>query len=134
MSKESKYKNMAGHIRFNVDFDFLKQFDDIEKLSLLNGCISNRDKRWDNVSDECYKKYLLKFYNDNDFNRFYLKYKQTNNKYFKPSIDHIIPKSKGGTNDLENLRFLSWFENRCKDNMSLDEWEKIKKNIKEYFI
>lgn len=134
MSKESKYKNMAGHIRFNVDFEFLKRFDDIEKLSFLNRCISNRDKRWSDISDEWYKQYLLKFYNDENFNKFYLKYKETKDKYFKPSIDHIIPKSRGGDNNLDNLRFLSWFENRCKDNMSLEKWEIIKKNIKEYFI
>lgn len=35
-------------------------------------------------------------------------------KYKKPSVDHIIPKAKGGTNAIENLQFLSWFENRCK--------------------
>lgn len=134
MSKESKYKNMAGHIRFNVDPEFLKQFDDIEKLSFLNRCISNRDERWSNVSDEWYKRYLMKFYNDENFNMFYFKYKKTKDKYFRPSIDHIIPKSKGGNNDLDNLRFLSWFENRCKNNMSLEKWEIIKKNIKEYFI
>lgn len=134
VSKEFRYKDMVGHIRFKVDYDFLRQFDDIEKLSFLNRCISNRDKRWSDVSDEWYKQYLLKFYNDENFNRFYLKYKKTKDKYFRPSIDHIIPKSKGGNNDLDNLRFLSWFENRCKNNMSLEKWEEIKKNIKEYFI
>lgn len=133
-SKDAKYKNMAKHLRFNIDVDFLKQFDDIEKLSFLNKCISNKDKRWNNISDEWYKQYLLKFYDDDTFNRFYFKYKKTGNKYLRPSIDHIIPKSNGGTNDLENLRFLSWFENRCKNNMSLEEWNEIKNNIKEYFI
>lgn len=127
MSKESKYKNMAGHIRFNIDFEFLKRFDDIEKLSFLNKCISNRDKRWSDISDEWYKQYLLKFYNDENFNKFYLKYKETKDKYFKPSIDHIIPKSRGGDNNLDNLRFLSWFENRCKDNMSLENGRLLRK-------
>lgn len=50
------------------------------------------------------------------------------------TLDHIIPKSKGGGNDISNLTFLSWFENRAKDNMSLSEWNSIKQNIKEYLI
>ena len=50
------------------------------------------------------------------------------------SIDHIIPKAKGGTNLLSNLQFLSWFENRCKNDMTQDEWNTLKLNIKEYVI
>lgn len=49
-------------------------------------------------------------------------------------IDHIIPKAKGGTNSLDNLQFLSWFENRCKNDMSQEEWKVLKSNIQEYFI
>lgn len=130
---EHKYKNMLGHIRFNVELDFLMQFENIEKLKMLNRCISNRDNRW-SVSDEWYKQYLIKFYNDPQFNTIYQKYIETNDPYMKPSIDHIISKSKGGTNDLDNIQFLSWFENRCKNNMSQEEWDIMKNNIEEYFI
>jgi 5-methylcytosine-specific restriction endonuclease McrA len=55
-------------------------------------------------------------------------------KYKKSSIDHIKPKAKGGTNDLSNLQFLSWFENRCKNDMTQDEWNILKSNIGEYFV
>lgn len=41
---------------------------------------------------------------------------------------------KGGTNALDNLQFLSWFENRCKNDMSQEEWDNLKSNIEEYFI
>ena len=44
-----------------------------------------------------------------------------------------MPKSKGGTNDLKNLQFLTWFENRSKNNMTQNEWNKLKLNIGEYF-
>lgn len=46
----------------------------------------------------------------------------------------IIATSVGGTNCLDNLQFLSWFENRCKNNMSQIEWDNIKDNIEEYFV
>lgn len=54
--------------------------------------------------------------------------------YKKPSIDHIIPKAKGRTNAIENLQFLTWFENRCKNDMSQENWNNLKSNIEEYFI
>ena len=41
---------------------------------------------------------------------------------------------KGGTNAIENLQFLSWFENRCKNDMAQAEWNNLKLNIQEYFI
>jgi hypothetical protein len=43
-------------------------------------------------------------------------------------------RAKGGTNDIENLQFLSWFENRCKNDMTQTEWNNLKLNIQEYFI
>ena len=35
---------------------------------------------------------------------------------------------------LDNLQFLTWFENRCKNNMSQSEWDDIKTNIGLYLI
>ena len=56
-------------------------------------------------------------------------------RYSKPSLDHIIPKSKGGKlNDLDNLQFITWLENRIKNDLYIDEWNNIKNNIKEYLI
>lgn len=132
-TKEQTYKNMAAHLRFNVDLDFLKQFDDLEKLKTLNHCIINRFDRFD-VDDEWYKSYLYKFYYDENFNKIYNKYINTHDRYMKPSLDHIIPKSKGGTNDLSNLQFLSWFENRCKNDLSQDGWNDMKTHINDYFV
>lgn len=131
---ERLYNNMATHLRFNIDHKWLMQFKDFKKLKLLNDAITDRDGRW-NVNTEWYREYLIKFYNDNQFNTVYKKWVESNfDKHKKPSIDHIIPKSKGGNNDLDNLQFLSWFENRCKNDMTQEEWNNLKSNIEEYFI
>ena len=29
---------------------------------------------------------------------------------------------------------LTWFENRCKNNMSVSEWDELKRNMKEYLV
>jgi 5-methylcytosine-specific restriction endonuclease McrA len=133
MSKESLYKNMAWHIRFNVDREWLSQFEDIEKLKFLNRCISKRKDRFE-VDTEWYKKYILKFYNNKQFENIYRKWLGSNDDYLRPTIDHINPKANGGNNELNNLQFLTWFENRSKNDMPQVVWNKLKENIKDYLI
>lgn len=131
---ERSYNNMATHLRFDVSAGWLMQFKDFDKLKLLNDAITNRSGRWE-VSTVWYKSYIERFYDDDQFNRIYeIWINSGKEKYKKPSIDHIVPKSKGGTNDIENLQFLSWFENRCKNDMTQTEWNNLKLNIQEYFI
>ncbi len=110
------------------------KFLDRTGLKLLNDVITNRSGRWD-VSTDWYKRYIERFYNDRQFNNIYAVWINSGKlKYKKPSIDHIIPKAKGGTNSLDNLQFLSWFENRCKNDMWQEEWDVLKSNIQEYFV
>lgn len=131
MPKESLYKNMATHLRFDVEWEWLAKYQDIEKLKFLNRSLTNRDNRWD-IGTEDYKHFIEKFYYCTQFNKVYEKWLNTGDKYLKPSIDHIIPKAKGGDNCIENLQFLTWFENRCKNDMSQEEWDLLKGNITDY--
>ena len=132
--KERNYNNMATHLRFDVTTEWLMQFPDFNKLKLLNDVITNRSGRWD-VSTEWYKSYIERFYNDMQFNAIYDSWVGSGKvKYKKPSLDHVTPKAKGGTNALDNLQFLSWFENRCKNDMAQSEWDALKSTIQEYLV
>ena len=135
MPKNSLYKNMATHIRFKVPLVWLKQFEDIEKLKFLNKAITPRDIRF-KVDTRWYVEYILKFYYDKQFNDIYFKWLSGGKKdnYLRPTIDHKNPRAKGGNNDLDNLCFLTWFENRAKNDMLLVVWQEMKKNIKKYLI
>lgn len=132
--KKLLYNNMQTHLRFDVELDWLLQFEDIEKLKTLNRCVTSRDNRF-NESSRWYVEFIEKFYNDEQFNSIYNKWMHSGKqKYFRPSVDHILPKAKGGTNAVDNLQILSWFENRCKNDMSQEDWNILKNNIQEYFI
>ncbi len=131
---ERNYNNMSTHLRFDVSVAWLMQFNDLSKLKLLNNAITNRSGRWE-VSTAWYKCYIERFYNDEQFNCIYSSWVDSGNvKYKKPSLDHVIPKAKGGTNELRNLQFLTWFENRCKNDMTQIEWDNLKLNMKDYLI
>ncbi|AKO61004.1 hypothetical protein AXI76_gp103 [Pseudoalteromonas phage H101] len=133
MPKESLYKNMASHLRFDVGWEWLSRYEDIEKLKFLNRSITNRDNRWI-ISTEDYKVFIERFYYCEQFNKLYFKWLGTNDKYLKPSIDHVVPKAKGGSNTISNLQFLTWFENRCKNDLSQVEWDLIKSNLGDYLL
>ena len=44
----------------------------------------------------------------------------------KPSILNQVPKSRGGDNSLDNLQYLTVFENLSKRDMTMIEWEEFK--------
>ena len=133
MPKDSLYKNMKAHLKYNVDLDWLRKFDNVEKLKYLNNCIS-RKRDYIGFNDKIYIKYIEKFYYDKAFNKYFNKWIETGDKWIKPSLDHIQAKSTGGSRFVNNLQFLSWFENRAKNDISQVKWNEMKKNIKDYLL
>lgn len=70
---------------------------------------------------------------EDEFNNIYMTWKERNNEkdttfydWYKPSLDHIVPKSRGGDNSLDNLQYLTVFENLSKRDMTMIEWEEFK--------
>lgn len=132
-TKNQLYCNMKTHLRFDVSIEWLLQFPDFEKLKMLNAAISHSE-RFPSCS-EWYRRYVEHFYYDDQFNYVYLAWVVSDKDPWKrPSIDHIHPSSQGGLGDLENLQFLSWFENRCKNHLSQEVWESLKSRIWEYLL
>ena len=97
MPKISLYKNMVAHLHREVSLDFLLSFEDIEKLKCLTSII-NKDRVSKNFNDEQYKNFISYFYYDEMFNKTYQDWIDEDKQQFaKPSLDHKVPLSKGGT-------------------------------------
>lgn len=127
MPKETLYKNMAAHLHRNVSIEWLKSFEDIEKLKCINSLMF-KDRVRDNFTDEEYVKFVEYFYYEDGFNITYNNWLNENKVSFaKPSLDHKVPLSKGGTWELSNLQIIPWCVNRAKFNYMPDEWEYIRK-------
>lgn len=126
MPKGSLYKNMVSHLRWDVSLDFLTQFEDVERLKCLNKILT-RDRVALHFDSEKYRQFVEKFYDDEKFKRQFEIFKASGNKYDRPSLDHIIPLSRGGTWELENLQIISWFENRAKVDMTQEEYDAMRR-------
>lgn len=121
--------------------EWLLNFKEFDKFLFLHR-IMRANIQIVSFSKEKYIEYIEYFYYQNQFNKvydFWKKEEKLNTFYdwAKPSLDHIIPKSKNGNNDKENLQFLTTFENLSKRDMSMEEWNnfKIKTNThSKYFI
>lgn len=121
-----KVKAFQATSRQDLDDDFLDSFDNFEKfLTLHKMFVRTTDIDVLNIPLQDYKNMILYFYNDKQYNAVYSyweKHKKENNTFYdwaKPSFDHIIPKSKNGTDDLENLQVLTVFENLSKRDLTM---------------
>lgn len=130
-SREAIIKNMKNHLKYDVSYEWIDQFEDLERVKYLNHALC-RKRDYDGYDTNEYKKYIEKFYNDEKFVRLFNSWKETGDKYIKPSLDHLIPKSKGGTLGVDNIQFISWFENRAKNDIPFEKWEELKRNINNY--
>jgi len=113
---------MKSRMRTNIDLDVYSNLDKLQFLVRLTS------KHYQYLgSDETRKAFLDKFYFDTQFNFLYDQWQSTGeNKWYIPSLDHKISKFNGAIWDIDNLQFLTWFENRAKAEMNQDEWEKFK--------
>lgn len=131
------HRRMVKNLRFDVSLEWIVQFKDTEKLKLLHKMIENKGPSNKSPITTTYEyiNFIERFYNDKQFNSIYCKWIKSGKKHYKrPSIDHIIPKSRGGGNSLSNLQIIPWFENKAKGTMTQVEWLKIKNNIREFMV
>ena len=144
---ERKQRAFQASTKIQVSNHFLDQYkDNFEKFLFIHhaimGTSGNSSSYYEKHQIE-YEEIINFFWNDKQFNTLYslwLKNKKLNNTFYdwlKPSLDHIIPSSKGGKNELSNFQFLTTFENLVKRDMTMEEWNlfKLKTNTKsDYFI
>ena len=135
LKSKNDYDLFVEKCYYDISTQWAKQFSDLPKLYFLNYAICQKRNR-QGMNKQQYKKFISHFYFDKQFNDIYKAWLLTDrkDKYLKPSLDHIQPLSKGGhANNIDNIQFLSWLENLCKNNTSQKQWNKVKENIDKYF-
>lgn len=121
----SRLRGMKARMRTGIDLTIY--VGNIEKLQLLTG-LQAKWKQYIAFDDTMRKAFLDKFYFDETFNAVYDAWVASGkNKWYYPSLDHKTPKANGGGWELDNLHFMTWFENRAKADMTLEEWDVFKK-------
>lgn len=140
-----KRRAFLASARKDIEESFLLEFEDFEKFLFIHKALTHiTDNYYGTKCDtEEYKFAARKLYIDEQFNAVYKFWQENQNRgktfydLAKPSIDHIIPLSRGGTSKIENLQILTVFENLAKRDMTMEEWNEFKKMTStksDYFI
>jgi hypothetical protein len=125
-SRTDTIRKITANRKVSLHETYIDQFDDLEKFIFLSKIVSRHIKQHFNTEEKL-KSFFDKFYFDKTFNVLYSVWRNSGkNPQLRPSIDHDVPLSKKGLWNIENLSFLSWFENRLKRNMTMDEWHIFK--------
>ena len=144
---DRKKKAFQSTSYVNVSNEFLEKYkENFEKFLLIHKALirtSGNDGQYYKDNPIIYEQIIDYFWEDKQFNLIYNFWKNNQFKNYtfydwaKPSLDHIVPSSKGGKNILENFQFLTTFENLAKRDMTMEEWNNFKKNThttSDYFI
>lgn len=133
MDDDFKLKNSVSHIRFDVTHEWASRFD-LNILTTINRMITPRKGRW-RITTSDYMALVERFSKDDQFLRIYHSWIASGKEHYRmPSFDHINPVCNGGGCDISNIQVLTWFENRCKNHMTQEQWNLMKSNIASYFL
>lgn len=129
--------------------DFVDKYRfDFNRFLFVHKMLVNNDvKRYFQKCDQGeYENAVDHFFYDEQFLAVYDFWKEKTNNgektntfydWSKPSLDHILPKSRGGSCDISNLQVLTVFENLAKRDMTWEEWQDFKQTThtqSDYFI
>lgn len=118
-SEAMRRANMKGKLQTSIDLD---KYPDYARLLFLTGFLSKR-KPYIGGTDAVREQFLDRFYFDAQFNRIYDAWIASGkNRWYRPTLDHKHALANGGAWAIDNLQFLTWFENRAKADMNEDEW------------
>ena len=129
-----KIRAFLASAREGIDEEYLYSFEDFDKFLFIHKMLTHiTDNYYGTKCDiDEYKAAVQYFYEDKQFNQIYKFWQNHMNEFStfydlaKPSIDHIIPLSRGGTSKLSNLQILTVFENLAKRDMTMEEWNIFK--------
>lgn len=99
---DRKKKAFLQTSNVNTSQKFIDTFDDFEKYLFIHKQITANGKRNYEYQQSQYEEDIKYFYDDIQFNAIYKFWKNNANRgntfydLAKPSLDHIIPKSRGG--------------------------------------